>query len=353
MNNKDHTWELKSYAPDKAELWDDFVLAQPHGSIHQCALWRDFQQTIPGREQVLGFYALDENGAWIGATWCVKMSTGFLGTHWYYSARGPVLKNQNTKFRQEFLSAIAAELKNQKGLFWRLDPYWQESTWLKLEAEPAKLNIKPATKNFQPTDSLMLDLKLSEDELLAQTKRQARKALRLANEAGVTIEILNSNCVETSHIEAWDTLNSDTTTRDGFFGHDKTYYQSFIKRLKPYSYLCFAHHQGKPVAAAILTVCEDKAIYYFGASSSDASTRDLRAPYALQWAMILKAKALRAQTYDFTGITPEDQPDHPYKGITQFKTRFGGYRDTYGGGREIVLRKAWYALYRLVKKMRS
>lgn len=347
------TWELKSYTQSQASAWDRFVLESSHGSVHQCALWREFQQTIPGRDQVLGFYALDENKQWLGAAWCVKMSTGFFGTHWYYSARGPVLKEQSPEFKSEFLEAIATELKTHKGLFWRLDPYWQEHSWSEIAATKSDLKIKSATKNFQPTDSLMLDLNLSEDELLAQTKRQARKALRLANDAGVTIEILNSETVKSKHIEQWDALNQDTTKRDGFFGHDKTYYNNFIKVLKPYTYLCLAHHQGKTVAAAILTVCLGKAIYYFGASSSDPSTRNLRAPYALQWAMILKAKALGAKTYDFTGITPVDQPNHPYKGITQFKTRFGGYRDTYANGREIVLNKTWYALYRLVKKVRS
>jgi lipid II:glycine glycyltransferase (peptidoglycan interpeptide bridge formation enzyme) len=346
------TWDLKEFTPDQTESWDAFVLAQPHGSIHQCALWREFQQTIPGREEVLGFYALDENKEWIGAVWCVKMSTGFFRAHWYYSARGPVLKNQDPQFKIEFLAAIAKELKLNNGLFWRLYPYWQETTWTTLESQKSELSIKPATKNFQPTDSLMLSLDLSEDELLSQTKRQARKALRLANDAGVEIEVIDSAAVTAQHIESWDALNQDTTKRDGFFGHDKTYYHNFIKVLKPYSYLCLAHHENKTVAAAILTVCHDKAIYYFGASSSDPTTRDLRAPYALQWAMILKAKALGAKTYDFTGITPENEPNHPYKGITQFKTRFGGYRDTYANGREIVLNKTWYTIYRWVKKLR-
>lgn len=347
-------WTLHPYTDQDAQAWDDFVLNHPHGSIHQCVKWRAFQQQIPGREQVLGFYATAEDGSWLGATWCVKMSTGALGTHWYYSARGPVL-TEDPKFRAAFLTQVSTKLKKRNGLFWRLDPYWQEDNWQSLEPftiHHSPFTIRAATKNFQPTDSLMLDLTLSEDELKAGMKRNGRKALRLAEAAGVEVRIFEPNQVNDQHLEAWSKLNQETTSRDGFAGHDKSYYQKFIQTLAPYTYLCLAQHDKKTVAAAILTVCQSKAIYYFGASSSDPTVRDLRAPYALQWAMILKAKALGATTYDFTGITPEDQPNHPYKGITQFKTRFGGYRDTYTAGKEIVLRPWWYALYRGVKKLK-
>lgn len=340
-------WTFHPYTTDQAQAWDTFVLKHEHASIHQSVKWREFQQLIPGREQVLGFYAVGANGQWLGATWCVKMSTGFANTHWYYSARGPVL-DANPNFRTEFLSRVSTELQKENGLFWRLDPYWQESDWDSIKTD---LSIRAATKNFQPTDSLLLDLMLSEDELKTQMKRNGRKALRLSQEAGVTVRCLTPNQVTDQELDAWQQLNVETTERDGFAGHDRTYYQNFIRTLAPHTHLCLAEHQGTVVAAAILTVCEGKAIYYFGASSSDPAHRDLRAPYALQWAMILLAKKAGAQTYDFTGITPEDQPDHPYKGITQFKTRFGGYRATYAAGREIVLNPWWYKLYRIAKRV--
>ncbi|NCP66941.1 peptidoglycan bridge formation glycyltransferase FemA/FemB family protein [bacterium] len=346
-------WELKTFNTDDAVAWDAFIKEASDGSIHQCTAWREFQKTIPGREQVLGFYAVDKSGKWLAATWCVKMSTGFLSTHWYYSARGPVIKTEAKTIRADFLKQISEHLKKEKGLFWRLDPYWQNSDWVAIKSEAQTLQIENATKNFQPTDSLLLDLRPEADVISAQMHRQGRKALRLADNAGVQVEILSASEVTPEHFNDWQTLNKDTTKRDGFFGHDKTYYENFIKTLSPATYLCLAQHEGKTVAAAILTVHHEKAIYYFGASSSDPDSRDLRAPYALQWAMILKAKSLGAKTYDFTGITPEDQPDHPYKGITQFKTRFGGYRSTYANGREVVLNPTWYKLYRLIKKIKS
>ncbi len=345
-------WTLKTFTTADSDRWDAFIAEHPHGSIHQCTAWRQLQQQIPGREQVLGFYAVDDHGDWLGVTWCVKMSTGFAKTHWYYSARGPVLNDLDTAFRADFLTRVSGALKAHNGLFWRLDPYWHSHEWHSL-LKASSLPIKTATKNFQPTDSLLLDLQLEPEAIKAQMHRQGRKALRLADEAGVTTEIIAADRVTPEHLTQWQHLNEATTTRDGFSGHDIAYYQNFIQQLAPHTYLCFARHEKTTVAAAILTVHHQKAIYYFGASSSAPETRSLRAPYALQWAMILKAKALGATTYDFTGITPKDQPDHPYKGITQFKTRFGGYRDTYASGKEIVLRPWWYRLYRTIKQLHA
>ncbi len=344
-------WTLKAFNQSVSQDWDAFIDQQTDGSIHQCTTWKTLQEKIPGREQVLGFYALDQDKKWLAATWCVKMSTGFASTHWYYSARGPVVKNIETQFRADFLAAVSQRLKEEQGLFWRLDPFWQEKDWSALK-KLSQNHIKAATKNFQPTDALMLDLTLSEEDLKAQMHRQGRKALRLADKAEVKTEIIPSEKVTDEHLADWQQLNEDTTARDGFSGHDKIYYQNFIKTLGEKAFLCFATHQQKTIAAAILTIHNGQAIYYFGASSSDKSTRDLRAPYALQWAMILFAKNKGATTYDFTGITPADQPDHPYKGITQFKTRFGGYRATYAAGEEIVLNPWWYGLYRLIKTLK-
>lgn len=345
-------WTLKTFEPSVKKEWDQFVNQQPTGSIHQSAIWKDFQSQIPGREQVLGFYALDAQGHWIAATWCVKMNTGVANKHWYYSARGPVIASQEVLFKVEFLEAVSLKLRDFEGLFWRLDPFWQEADWHEIKAQK-KLPVKPATKNFQPTDSLLLDLSLSEEGLKAQMHRQGRKAIRVAQEAGIETEIIPADKVSDLHLNFWQALNTDTTERDGFSGHDKKYYERFIKTLKPHTFLCFAHHQQKPIAAAILTLHNHQAIYYFGASSSEPSVRNLRAPYALQWAMIKFAKQQGAHRYDFTGITPKNQPNHSYKGITQFKTRFGGYRATYAAGKEIVLHRAWYTLYRLIKRIKT
>ncbi|NJP03840.1 peptidoglycan bridge formation glycyltransferase FemA/FemB family protein, partial [Candidatus Gracilibacteria bacterium] len=216
-----------------------------------------------------------------------------------------------------------------------------------------------ATQNYQPTDTLMLDLTKTDETLLAEMKRKGRYNITLSQKKGVTFshitgkEFSEKSATEQAELinEFWR-LNTETTSRDGFSGHQKEYYEHFLTQLPDYAVLFFAEYEGKKIATAISTFCGDKAIYYFGASTSDPEYRNLMAPYGLQWEMIQFAKSKHCKTYDFLGIAPENEPKHAYAGISEFKWKFGGYRATYAPGSEIVLDKKWYPIYRLAKKLK-
>ncbi len=322
------------------------MLSHPLGSVHQISNWKTFQEQIPGRETVFGFGVRME-GKIIATTWCVQMQTGKLGKFWFYSARGPVTDNPQAA---EFLINHTQQvLKERGGIFWRLDPYWSESLWQKL---PSTINHSLPTQTYQPTDTLEIDLTVDEEDILAQMKQRGRRGVRKATKAGVYVETIAHASFRPEDIDDWWELNQVTTGRDGFAGHEKAYYENFLTTLKDESVLFFATLNGQRLAAAISTFVADKAIYYFGASTSDRELNKLKAPTLLQWEMMKYGKAKGCRTYDFLGIAPEDQPNHPYAGITQFKNGFGGYRKTYSPGREIVLDKKWYWVYKMIKKLK-
>ena len=336
--------EFFSYDEALRSDWDRFVENHPLGSIHQIAAWKDLQKQIPGRQTVLGFGVKKDNEI-VGVTWCVQMQTGRLGKFWFYSARGPVC--DNPEITQFLLKNIAEQLKKSGAIFWRLDPYWSDDTWAQLPTT----NYQLPTQQYQPTDTLLIDLTPKEEDILAQMKQRGRRGIKTAIKAGVEIETIKS--LSQGDLNDWWSLNQDTTGRDGFSGHEKSYYQKFLKTLTPQAVLFFATYKNQRIAAAISTFYADKAIYYFGASTSDRDLNKLKAPTLLQWAMIKYAKAQGCTTYDFLGIAPEDQPNHPYAGITQFKNGFGGYRQTFSPGREVVLDKFWYAIYKIIKKLKK
>ncbi len=316
-----------------AKAWNDFVLSHPQGSLHQTSAWVDFQKQIPGRDEVLGFGMKDDQGQIVATCLCVKMHTGVGNKYWYYSPRGPVNPGP------DFIKYIAHQLTNSstRPLFWRLDPYITEPL------ELPDLKTSPATQQYQPTDSLVLDITQSEEDLLAQMKRKGRYNINLARKKEVKIK-------KSEDIHIFWKIYQETTGRDGFAGHEKSYYEKFLNL--PYSELFIAEFEGTPIAAAIATFCGNKAIYYYGASTSDPKYRPLMAPYLLQWEMIREAKTRDCESYDFTGIAPEDQPNHEYAGISAFKWKFGGDRDTYRPAQEIIFRSFWYRVYRWAKKLR-
>lgn len=334
------------YSASEANEWDAFVLHSSRGSVHQLSAWKAFQKTIPGRGPVKGWGMKDDAGTIVAVTFAVAMDTGFLGKKWWYSARGPVFNDEAAG--RSLIEYVAQELRKEKGMFWRFDPYVTDSFSL-----DKKLRAHPAIQNYQPTDTLVLDLTKSDETLLAEMKRKGRYNINLATKKGIRCtKIETKEITEKDILDFWK-LNNETTDRDSFSSHEQSYYRDFLKHVAPYAVLFFAEtEEGVRIASAIATFAGDKAIYYFGASTSNPEYRNLMAPYLLQWTMIQEAKTRGCKTYDFLGIAPENDSKHAYAGISEFKWKFGGARQTFTPGKEVVFSKFWYWLYRLAKKIR-
>lgn len=76
------------------------------------------------------------------------------------------------------------------------------------------------------------------------------------------------------------------------------------------------------IAAGIWVFFPSRAIYYYGASSSDPEHRKQMAPYLLQWQAIHDAQQAGIPIYDFLGVADPDDPDDHLAGVTMFKERF-------------------------------
>ncbi len=352
-------FEFFEFSEKEKGAWDDFVIHHPYGSVHQISDWKSFQEKIPGREQVFGFGVRDtDSGAILATTFAVRMEMGVLGKFWFYSARGPVFDpDQSLEAGIFLIEQVSKKLKEAGGVFWRIDPYFSENDYhLLSKARLGNLAFRflPATQNYQPENTLEIDLSKSDDEIMAGMKRKGRYNINLARKKGVKIKAISGNEVTEKDINDFWKLNNETTTRDKFASHGKDYYQNFCQLLSDYSILFFAEAEdGTRIASAISTFCGKKAIYYFGASTSDPDYRNLMAPYLLQWEMMQYAKTKGCTSYDFLGIAPENEPNHPYAGISEFKWKFGGERKVYASGREIVFSSLWYNIYKLAKRIKN
>jgi lipid II:glycine glycyltransferase (peptidoglycan interpeptide bridge formation enzyme) len=253
-----------------------------------------------------------------------------LGLNWLEVPRGPLFESEDGL--KAILSEITKLGRHHKSVFIRLSAYEQ----LKID----NLRLKIAKHDHNPETSLVLDLRQSEDELLAQMKPKGRYNIRLAEKHGVTIR-------ESSSVDEFYGLLTKTSNRDGFAVHPKAYYEKMLKSLGAHAQLLEALHAGRVIAGGIFVYLDDWGIYYYGASASEH--RNLMAPYLVQWHAILEAKKRGCGHYDFLGIAPEGAKNHPWAGVTEFKEKFGGERVKYPKARDLVLRPVWYWIYRLAK----
>ncbi len=108
-------------------------------------------------------------------------------------------------------------------------------------------------------------------------------------------------------------LFTDTLSRDGFSGNSREYYEIFLRTLDQQKSggLYFARFEDRVIAAGIFVFNSDRAIYYYGASSSQYCDRKVFGSYLLQWEVMRIAKSLGISVYDFLGISSPDSIDDP------------------------------------------
>lgn len=245
---------------------------------------------------------------------------------YYYSPRGPVIADKELEVWQ-FLSNY---FKEQGAAFWRVEPT-QIPTNLRF--------IK--TIDLQPHQTLLLDLDVSEEDILAQMHQKTRYNIRLAQKKGVTITEGNS---PQDFNDFWSLMTA-TGERDDFKIHNQKHYHNLATANPNFIKLFLARYNGKCLAAGLWSFYGNKVTYLHGAS--DHKARQLMAPYLLQWELIKKAKDETYSYYDFFGID-----DKKWPGVTRFKLGFGGRVIDYAGTYDLVFKKLPYFLYNLMRRIR-
>ena len=260
----------------------------------------------------------------------------FLNKNYAYIPRGPIPGGSELN---TFLDNLSITAKKNKLIFTRIDPEYE----IKL---PKNTSCKKS-HSVQPETTLILDLTLSEKDLLQQMKRKGRYNISLAQKKGIIIKKAKTDTEKNNLIKIFYKILQETTQRDEFSGHDEDYYHKFLKNISG-SEIFLAYYEDQPVAGGIFVFLKDVCIYYFGASSN--THRELMAPYLLQWEAILEAKKRGCKVYDFLGIAPENAgKNHPWTGITDFKKKFGGVEIRYPRAVDIIHMPYWYKIYKLLK----
>jgi len=311
------------------EELDEFALKHPKGNIHQTSMWTDFQMKIPGRGKAVICGVKDGDNLRSVAVFVRQKLP--MGLCWYFMPRGPLLGDcaDFERIIEGFQEVVAKE----KCVFVRVEPPCGKCSFLDKWG-------RNAHAHYFPEHTILVNLDQSEEDILKQMKSKGRYNIKVARKHGVKVR-------KSTNVGEFFKLFQETTSRDGFQGHNRKYYQSMLDALGENAVLYLAELGGNIIAGIIVTFYKDTAIYYFGASSD--KHRNVMAPYLLQWEAMRDARRRGCKTYDLFGVAPEGNTKHPWFGITKFKEKFGGKRFSYTPAREKVLKPFWYRTMRLRK----
>jgi lipid II:glycine glycyltransferase (peptidoglycan interpeptide bridge formation enzyme) len=300
-------------------------------SFLQSTMWGEFKSRFGWTKRA--FLINWQNKAQKGYPLSVLSRRIFPGFSFAYVPWGPQLPADfSDESRAQVLAELAVKLKSfitHNTVFIRFDPPWYiEDSDTVSHNEAALLlsaGFRRAVAPVQPPDSVIINLSVPCEKILAAMKPKWRYNISLAGKRGVTV---NSGGVQDT--EKFYSLLKETAVRDGIAIHSIDYYKILFEicwrrsgnRCGPVLRLYTAIHEGDTIAAIMVLFYGKYATYLYGASSNNK--RNLMAPYALQWRAMQDAKEAGCLYYDLFGIPPNDDPNHPMAGLYRFKTGFGG-----------------------------
>ncbi len=303
---------------DRWQAWDDFVETTPEAGFMQSSWWAEFRAQF-GYDHF--GVVLKSGGVVLGGAmvmrFCLSPEQCF-----YYIQDGPVLPRDDDAAEQIF-AAILEEIKARRRSddllvsHLRIEPRWKSMPWFVSGFRTVRDGLD---RFFEPRNTLCIDLRPSEETVLARMKPKGRYNIHVAQRHGVSVV---EDTSETG-LEDFLRIYDDTADRQGFGAKPREYFGGLLALNDPVDRvsLFFAEYQGVRLAAAAVVVFGRRATYFYGGSLADE--RHVMAPYLLHFEVMRAAKARGCEWYDLWGIAPENDPYHPWQRISVLKRKFGG-----------------------------
>lgn len=296
------------------------------------------------------------------------------GGYWY-CPRGPIGGGAALEIFLKDFSNFSKNFSNSKPkpLFVRMEfchPHTEE-----LVSKIKNLGFEKAPHTMQPEKTSILNLALSEEDLLKVMQSKTRYNIKVAQKNNIEVRELDS-------IEPFLELLHETSSRNKFHLHPDSYYgrlfsffsgsekpiganphtlpqnkepnghanpdqnigDKILNSAKGVGVKIFGAFLGNTLLAADMVIFYGKrATYLHGASSSDH--RNLMAPYLLHWEIMKNAKKSGFSEYDLWGIDEKKWP-----GATRFKEGFGGKEVEYIGSYDFSINNIGYKIYKIFSR---
>ncbi len=175
------------------------------------------------------------------------------------------------------------------------------------------------------------DAARTEEEILAALRKTTRNLVRRAEKDGVTVR---ASTDPTKDVEEFIRLHDETRKRHKFTPYTNAFFRAQVKHFAPRNEctVYLAEYQGKVIAASVHMHAMGETSYHHGAS--DSAHNKVPSSYLIQWTAIRDALKRNDRVYNFWGIAPMQKDaegnlqvaakNHPFAGVTLFKTGFGG-----------------------------
>ncbi len=318
--------------PDR---FDDILLRFERPHVLQTSHWAALKAPIWSGQHILwGNDASPEAAASI-----LTRRLGQLPIQIQYIPKGPIV-HPHIEAWEKLLPELEAHARGSRALFIKIDPDVDAESELgrALISLLQKRGWAFSPEQIQFRNTVLSDLSIGEEALLAGMKQKTRYNIRLAGRRDVTVHPSND-------FDAFYDLYVETSARDGFLIRQRNYYLRVMTHLQNngLGQLLLAQVKDDIVAGLFLFRFGPTAWYFYGASSNKGR-RNMPA-YLLQWEAMRWAIAHGCSTYDWWGAPDQLDEDDPMWGVYRFKMGFGGHFTRWIGAWDYAPNRTLYRAY--------
>jgi len=306
--------------------WQNFVYKLNLNTFLHSLQWIEFNKLQEHPFWQLGLY--NDSNELISVALILKI-TARRGT-FLFCPHGPQSQNNENlkeceKELTEWKKYLSKLAKHENCSFFRIQPIAQKNTENQLVFKNA--GFRPAPIHMHTELSTVLDITCPLEEVLMKMRKTTRQMIRrselLVQEKKVELEFFDKITPELFEVY------KSTGSRGKFVGYSDKYledeYESFAglnSKLGGSKVKLFAvRYRGQILSWAMVLFTEKRAFYHQGANILN---KEIPASYLCQWTGIKLAKELGCISYDFWGVSPLDNPAHPWAKISVFKRGFAG-----------------------------
>jgi lipid II:glycine glycyltransferase (peptidoglycan interpeptide bridge formation enzyme) len=247
---------------------------------------------------------------------------------------------------EKMLDALKAFARVERIVFIRMEPNVEikqtdgEEQRGKLERLMAG-NGAVHGRRFFTNSTFVVNLRHSEEELLARMHPKTRYNIRVGLRHGVTVTEESSKEAFSNYLR----LMEETTRRQKFFAHTRKYHLLMWRHLHKagIAHLLTAKYGGETLISWVVFVWHDTLYYPYGASSE--KNRNVMASYVMMWEAIKFGRKKNLSAFDLWG-------KEEGRGFTKFKEGFNPETVDFLGTWDLVVSPFIYQIYKLVEKLR-
>ena len=327
------------------ESWSKIYQKFPEANFLQSPLWAEANRLMGHKLVVRTF---DDQAMYLGVVKDARRG------RYLEIPGGPLVDWTNRKLVKTVFESIIEEAKNEKCVFVRFRPQIyntpeNEKLVSKLKTEIKGLDLRSAPMHLHAQNTILLDLRKSEEELLMSMRRQTRYEVRRSEKLGLKVV---ENASEQAFKE-FHSVQSETARRQNFIPPSEKELSAEREAFSPDHIKLYKvlDTNEQPVAYGLVLIYGKEA-EYFEAASTDLN-RKLPGAYALLWRAIKDLKAMNIERFNLWGIAPPGVEHHRYSGVTTFKTGFGGEVVEFIPAKDIVVNKLKYKFDEIVENARK